>query len=314
MQVVEASEATIELGSMTEVHPNVSGAPPPSAAAVYVNDSGERVEHDVPMARAVASDGDAEAATGTKPPPAGAAGNAAAASAKQLVRRRRLLLACCCAPIWVLTILGAVWYATMDDDETHKVPDQLAVSTVSLASRFGASANCSEGGATAANSSSDGGGAASRNLSAVVNCTPWAPNLRLINQSFVRVHVTAYSGTKGVSKMWVHNDKNEWNEDNDDFDEDDGAYRIMHANVPRGENVSYEFNTTDTDAWFGVFVLHDKDENGKMKTNWYGAPKEGCGASNGASGGPSGGPSWNDAKFWVPRQSIVDVPVEMWYS
>ena len=35
---------------------------------------------------------------------------------------------------------------------------------------------------------------------------------------------------------------------------------------------------------YGVLVLHDKDMNGKMKTNSVGKPKEGVGASRGTGG------------------------------
>jgi len=65
---------------------------------------------------------------------------------------------------------------------------------------------------------------------------------------------------------------------------------------------------------YGVLVLHDKDENGKMKTNSVGKPKEGVGASRGASGSWKGGPRWSKAKFWVYDCTVNTVSIDLWYS
>ena len=74
-------------------------------------------------------------------------------------------------------------------------------------------------------------------------------------------------------------------------------------------------------AAVGVFVLHDKNNDGRANTNWLGVPEEGMTASNDARGGfpvghPCGGnPCWDEAKMAVDAAIvgcvIIDMP--MWY-
>ena len=68
------------------------------------------------------------------------------------------------------------------------------------------------------------------------------------------------------------------------------------------------------DTYIGVMVLHDKDSNNEMKTDWLGMPKEGVVASNGAEGGPSGGPRWNEAKEYIGACELMTFYLDMWYS
>ncbi len=46
---------------------------------------------------------------------------------------------------------------------------------------------------------------------------------------------------------------------------------------------------------YAAFAFHDEDEDGLVRKNWLGMPKEGVGASRGAGG--IGGPSFDDARF-----------------
>jgi uncharacterized protein (DUF2141 family) len=63
---------------------------------------------------------------------------------------------------------------------------------------------------------------------------------------------------------------------------------------------------------YAVIAHHDKDEDGKLDTNWFGYPKEATAASEGASGGPFGGPRWRDAKFTF-ADPFVSKSLDMWY-
>ncbi len=47
---------------------------------------------------------------------------------------------------------------------------------------------------------------------------------------------------------------------------------------------------------YAVSVVHDEDSDGKLKTGWFGIPKEGVGASNDAKGS-FGPPKFNAARF-----------------
>lgn len=56
---------------------------------------------------------------------------------------------------------------------------------------------------------------------------------------------------------------------------------------------------------YGVTLLHDANENGKMDFNFFGAPEEQWGTSNNPA--PRMGPSlWQDAKF-----QVADKPVNL---
>ena len=51
---------------------------------------------------------------------------------------------------------------------------------------------------------------------------------------------------------------------------------------------------------YAINVFHDKDRNGKLKTNLIGMPKEGTGVSNNGKGIPS----WKKAKFSVGDEDL----------
>ena len=132
--------------------------------------------------------------------------------------------------------------------------------------------------------------------------------------SLIVVKARNFKNDDGVAKLWVHNDKDEWNADKDDWDDDDGAFFVGEAPIHDKENTNFTVYTTAVPANYGVLVLHDKDANGKMKTNGVGKPREGVGASRGAAGSWTGGPRWSKAKFWVPECSVVTSEVKLWYA
>ena len=59
-----------------------------------------------------------------------------------------------------------------------------------------------------------------------------------------------------------------------------------------------------TPGTYAVSVVHDEDSDGKMKTGWFGIPKEGVGASNDAKGS-FGPPKFNAARFDYPGGALV---------
>ena len=132
--------------------------------------------------------------------------------------------------------------------------------------------------------------------------------------SLIVVRARNFKNDDGVAKLWVHNDKDEWNADKDDWDDDGGAFFVGEAPIADKENTNFTVYTTAVPANYGVLVLHDKDANGKMKTNGVGKPREGVGASRGAAGSWTGGPRWSKAKFWVPECSVVTSEVKLWYA
>ena len=157
--------------------------------------------------------------------------------------------------------------------------------------------------------------------SANVNCTAAAdetpcptPAPTPCRASLIVVKARNFKNDDGVAKLWVHNNKDGWNADKDDWDDDDGAFFVDAAPIADKENTNFTVYTTAVPANYGVLVLHDKDANGKMKTNGVGKPREGVGASRGAAGSWTGGPRWSKAKFWVPECSVVTSEVKLWYA
>lgn len=66
--------------------------------------------------------------------------------------------------------------------------------------------------------------------------------------------------------------------------------KVVFKNVPNGT--------------YAVSLFHDENDNNKMDTGMFGIPKEDYGCSNNAKGfmGP---PKWEDAKFTINNQSII---------
>ena len=72
-----------------------------------------------------------------------------------------------------------------------------------------------------------------------------------------------------------------------------------------GNTVEYTFTNLALGT-YAVYVVHDEDNDKKLKTNFLGMPKEGVGVSNNAKG-HFGPPKYNDAKFDFskPDQTIT---------
>ena len=108
-----------------------------------------------------------------------------------------------------------------------------------------------------------GASASNVTCTAAADETPCPPCLA----SLIVVRARNFKNDDGVAKLWVHNDKDEWNADKDDWDDDGGAFFVGEAPIHNKENTNFTVYTTAVPANYGVLVLHDKDANGKMKTN-----------------------------------------------
>lgn len=73
-------------------------------------------------------------------------------------------------------------------------------------------------------------------------------------------------------------------------DINENSCEVVFENIPQGI--------------YAISLFHDKNDNGKMDSNFLGIPKEDYGCSNNATGfmGP---PKWEDAKFEVKDKSIT---------
>ena len=59
---------------------------------------------------------------------------------------------------------------------------------------------------------------------------------------------------------------------------------------------------------YAVSIFHDKNDNNKMDTNFFGIPKEDYGCSNDATGfmGP---PKYEDAKFMLEENKSINIKI-----
>jgi uncharacterized protein (DUF2141 family) len=93
-------------------------------------------------------------------------------------------------------------------------------------------------------------------------------------------------------------------------DKTEKAYRRISTPIKNKDSVVVEFRDIDFGN-YAVAVLHDEDNDGKMKTGIFGIPEEGYAVSNDAKG-TFGPPSFNDAKIFL-RTDTLAIKVKMRY-
>ena len=129
------------------------------------------------------------------------------------------------------------------------------------------------------------------------------------------LRTTGFKNAEKVAKVWVHTSSSTW------FDNDNAWYTGNYNIDPTTNTMVGYVDGVPSGVDVGVFVVHDKNNDGRANTNWIGMPTEGVTASNGARGGnpfthPCGGePCWSDAKIAtnVATTPCVIVDMAMWY-
>ncbi len=85
-------------------------------------------------------------------------------------------------------------------------------------------------------------------------------------------------------------------------DNPDKALEIIIADIDKEMKSSCSFDLTkELPAYVAISVLHDEDNDGKMKTNFIGIPKEGWAVSNNAKSQKIGPPLFEDSKFEIKK-------------
>jgi Uncharacterized protein conserved in bacteria len=87
------------------------------------------------------------------------------------------------------------------------------------------------------------------------------------------------------------------------------ATNIMMTKV-LNKHVSFDFLDI-APGTYALAVIHDENVNGKLDTNWLGAPKEGYGFSNDVKG-VFGAPAFSAASFLYDRRNI-DLTISLNY-
>ncbi len=100
----------------------------------------------------------------------------------------------------------------------------------------------------------------------------------------------------GVIRRALYNDKVGFP------DNPDKALEIVIADIDKEMTSSCSFDLTkELPAYVAISVLHDEDNDGKMKTNFIGIPKEGWAVSNNAKSQKFGPPLFEDSKFEIKK-------------
>jgi len=105
------------------------------------------------------------------------------------------------------------------------------------------------------------------------------------------VRATAFKGTKGRAIVALYNSSDSWLKL-------DRALRVTKVPIG-GETLDVTFEGMDPGV-YGVSVIHDENENGKLDMRYFPipGPVEGAGVSRDATA-TFGPPSWNDSKIRI---------------
>jgi uncharacterized protein (DUF2141 family) len=105
------------------------------------------------------------------------------------------------------------------------------------------------------------------------------------------VRATAFKGTKGRAIVALYNSSDSWLKL-------DRALRVTRVPIA-GESLDVTFEGMDPGV-YGVSVIHDENENGKLDMRYFPipGPVEGAGVSRDATA-TFGPPSWNDSKIRI---------------
>jgi uncharacterized protein (DUF2141 family) len=105
------------------------------------------------------------------------------------------------------------------------------------------------------------------------------------------VRATQFKGTKGQAIVAVYNSSDSWLKL-------DRALRVSKVPIA-GESIDVTFDGMDPGV-YGISVIHDENENGKLDMRYFPipGPVEGAGVSRDATA-TFGPPSWNDSKIRI---------------
>jgi uncharacterized protein (DUF2141 family) len=117
----------------------------------------------------------------------------------------------------------------------------------------------------------------------------------------LKISITGFNNDRGSARIALCNSK-------EDFKKKGGWFRSDAAPIKGGRS-----EWTFTNLPFGTYAVkayHDENDNGKLDSNTFGAPKEQYGFSNNvrATFGP---PSFEDARFTIDKAEVtITIAVE----
>ncbi|KXI30453.1 DUF2141 domain-containing protein [Paraglaciecola hydrolytica] len=116
----------------------------------------------------------------------------------------------------------------------------------------------------------------------------------------IKVNLTEVLSEKGQLMVAVYNKQDHWLSDKPT---EIFAQKIISL---EGQitNKTLQFTLELPEGEYALYLFQDKDNNGELKSNWIGIPKEPVGTSNNAKG-TMGPPKYKDASFQVAAEDIV---------
>jgi uncharacterized protein (DUF2141 family) len=118
------------------------------------------------------------------------------------------------------------------------------------------------------------------------------PSSQVAEDAVVSVRVTGLESDEGSVQVAL-------------FDGPEGfTEEPAYAGVVVPEDLSAEWSVHVPFGTYAVAVIHDRDDNGRLNTNFLGMPREPYGFSNDARG-TFGAPSFEDASFSVAADTVV---------
>ncbi len=116
----------------------------------------------------------------------------------------------------------------------------------------------------------------------------------------LNVTLTGLQSDQGKLVVRVYNSDKQWLSA-----KSDEIYKLHTINLKdQVKDEKLEFSLDLPDGDYALSVFQDKDEDGELKSNWIGIPREPVAISNNAKGS-MGAPKYQDAKFQIAGQPVT---------
>ncbi|MCH1930377.1 DUF2141 domain-containing protein [Shewanella sp. A25] len=116
----------------------------------------------------------------------------------------------------------------------------------------------------------------------------------------LNVTLSGLQSDQGKLVVRVYNSDKQWLSD-----KPNEIYKLHTINLKdQVKDEKLEFSLDLPDGDYALSVFQDKDEDGALKSNWIGIPREPVAISNNAKGS-MGAPEFKDAKFQIAGQPVL---------
>ncbi|QYJ78833.1 DUF2141 domain-containing protein [Shewanella acanthi] len=121
-----------------------------------------------------------------------------------------------------------------------------------------------------------------------------------VSAQSLNVTLSGLQSDQGKLVVRVYNSDKQWLSD-----KPNEIYKLHTINLKdQVKDEKLEFSLDLPDGDYALSVFQDKDEDGALKSNWIGIPREPVAISNNAKGS-MGAPEFKDAKFQIAGQPVL---------